>query len=178
MEREQLEHVLRASAAITNCRDFVIVGSQAVLGEHPDAPAELKESREVDIYPRDVPELAELIDGSIGEGSMFESTFGYYAQGVGPNTAVLPAMWEQPVVKVESPATGGAVGYCIDTHDLAILKFVAHRGEDRSFNASLISAKLIQRVTTLKRCELLADEQLKSLVRTRIERAFDAAVST
>jgi hypothetical protein len=27
---------MRACAAITLCRDFVIVGSQAILGEHPD----------------------------------------------------------------------------------------------------------------------------------------------
>ena len=40
-------------------------------------------SPELDIYPPRAPELADLIDGSIGEGSPFRGTFGYYAQGVG-----------------------------------------------------------------------------------------------
>lgn len=104
MEREQLEHILRAAGAITQCRDFVIVGSQAILGEFPGAPAELKVSREVDIYPLDVPALADVIDGTLGEGSAFDATFGYYAQGVGPETAVLPRGWQQRVVRIESPA--------------------------------------------------------------------------
>ena len=50
MKRIELEHVLRASAAITNDSSFVVVGSQAVLLPYPDAPAELL-SNEVDLYP-------------------------------------------------------------------------------------------------------------------------------
>jgi hypothetical protein len=41
MKRDELEHVLRASAAITRDNSFVVIGSQAVLLPHPDAPAEL-----------------------------------------------------------------------------------------------------------------------------------------
>ena len=151
MERSQLEHVLRASAAITNCRDFVVIGSQAVLGEHPDAPAELLQSREVDIYPLDLPELADLIDGSIGEGSPFDETFGYYAQGVGPETAVLPDMWQLRVVRVDNPNTGGAVGCCLETHDLALSKYAANREKDRIFVQALHRHGLVQVAELLKR---------------------------
>jgi hypothetical protein len=35
-------------------------------------------------------QMADLIDGAIGEASMFHDTFGYYAQGVVETTAVLP----------------------------------------------------------------------------------------
>jgi hypothetical protein len=41
MQRPQLEHIIRAAAGITGAHEFVIVGSQAVLGQFPDAPAEL-----------------------------------------------------------------------------------------------------------------------------------------
>ena len=41
MKRAELEHVLRASAAITRETSFVVVGSQSVLMEFPDAPPEL-----------------------------------------------------------------------------------------------------------------------------------------
>src|SRR6266851_967339 len=42
---------------------------------------------EADLYPRYRSELAELIEGSLGELSPFHQTFGYRADGVSPNTA-------------------------------------------------------------------------------------------
>jgi hypothetical protein len=86
----QLEHILRASAAITGTDQFIIIGSQALLGQFPNAPADLLVSIEADIYSLRDPADAELIDGSIGEASPFHQTFGYYAHGVGVETAVLP----------------------------------------------------------------------------------------
>ena len=41
MQRSDLEHIIRASAGITGAGEFVIIGSQAVLGQFPNAPAEL-----------------------------------------------------------------------------------------------------------------------------------------
>ena len=79
MTREQLEHVIRAAARIADATEIVVVGSQALLGEFPAAPAELLESMEADVYPRDHPERADLIDGAIGELSPFHETHGYYA---------------------------------------------------------------------------------------------------
>jgi hypothetical protein len=110
VERDQLEHVLRAAAAITREDEFIVVGSQAILGAVPDAPADLKISREVDLYPRFRPELADLIDGALGEASHFDDTFGYYAQGVGEETAVVPKGWQDRLVRVQTPATRGAIG--------------------------------------------------------------------
>jgi hypothetical protein len=52
MERDQLEHVIRAASAITQETEFVIVGSQSILGAFPDAPESLLQSNELDIYPR------------------------------------------------------------------------------------------------------------------------------
>src|SRR4051812_10657259 len=90
MKREELEHIIRASGEITNQYEFVIIGSQSILGPVPNPPDSFTVSMEVDIYPLQSPELAEKIDGAIGEGSHFHKTHGYYAQGVGPQTAVLP----------------------------------------------------------------------------------------
>ncbi|WP_377155855.1 hypothetical protein ACFJIX_27515 [Roseateles sp. UC29_93] len=39
MTREQLEHIIRASAAITNQYDIMIFGSQAILGADPNPAA-------------------------------------------------------------------------------------------------------------------------------------------
>jgi hypothetical protein len=35
---EQLRHLLRAAAKITGEKVFVVIGSQAILGSHPDVP--------------------------------------------------------------------------------------------------------------------------------------------
>ena len=48
MTREQLEHVIRAAAAIAGVQDIVVVGSQSILGMYPDAPKELLVSQEAD----------------------------------------------------------------------------------------------------------------------------------
>lgn len=93
MTREELEHIIRASADITDQYEFVIIGSQSILGSVPQPEPVFTVSMEADIYPLAAPELADKIDGAIGEGSEFHRTFGYYAQGVGPETAALPRDW-------------------------------------------------------------------------------------
>ena len=55
MTREQLEHVVRAAAAITGDSEIVVIGSTAILGQFPNAPAEMLGSIEADIYPRNHP---------------------------------------------------------------------------------------------------------------------------
>ena len=90
MTRSELEHLIRAAGRIAGEREIVVIGSQAVLGQFPDAPAALLRSMEADLYPRSKPELADKVDGAIGEGSRFHEQYGYYAQGVGPDTATPP----------------------------------------------------------------------------------------
>lgn len=165
MKRADLEHVLRAASAITNQRDFIVIGSQSVLGQFPDAPAELLVSDEVDIYPRDRPDLADLIDGAIGELSFFHDEFGYYAQGVGPTTAVLPAGWEERLILVTNDNTHGAVGHCLEIHDLLAAKYVAGRDKDRRFCRDAVRRRLAVRATLLGRIAALplADERKRDL---------------
>jgi hypothetical protein len=98
MRRSELEHIIRAAAAISNQYEIMVIGSQSILGSVAEPPAALVESMEADIYPMQRPELAELIEGAIGEGSPFHDLFGYYAQGVGPETAVLPTGWQARLV--------------------------------------------------------------------------------
>ena len=88
--RAELEHIIRAASGITSQPDLVVVSSQAVLAQFPDAPAALLNSMEADIYPRHRPDLSIQIDGAIGERSLFHETFGYYAHGVDETTATVP----------------------------------------------------------------------------------------
>lgn len=93
MKRADLEHVIRAAATVSDDPEIVVVGSQAILATYPDAPEELCVSADANVYPRNHPERADLIDGSLGELSPFHETFGYYAQGVGRETIVGPEGW-------------------------------------------------------------------------------------
>ncbi len=173
MTRLQLEHVIRAAGTIADDDDIVVIGSQAILGQFPAAPLELLVSREADVYPRAHPERADLIDGSIGEGSPFERQYGYYAHGVGPETAVLPAGWEDRLVVVSSPNTRLVRGWCLEVHDLSIAKLVAGREKDLAF------AKAIHR-HGMARAEVLSERlavteleaPMRAVVASRITRYF------
>ncbi len=142
MKRSQLEHLIRAAAGIVNEDELVIVGSQALLGQFPEAPAELVRSMEADLYPKRHPEKAIEIDGAIGERSLFHQTHGYYAHGVGPETAIVPKDWENRTVGIQNENTRGARGDCLEVHDLAVSKLVAGRERDLEFVGGLVRLQM------------------------------------
>ena len=173
MRRADLEHVIRAAAAITGEDELVVVGSQAILGPHPDAPASLTRSVEADVYPRHRPDLADLIDGAIGEDSMFHETFGYYAQGVGPETAICPAGWEERLVPVRNENTRFATGLCLETHDLIVSKCVAGRDKDVAFLRAAAQAGLVVESTLLERlARTSVGLEMRRATEARIRAAF------
>jgi hypothetical protein len=143
VNREALEHLIRAAAAITNEYELVIIGSQSILGAVPSAPDELLQSREADIYPLNNPGAADVIDGAIGEDSPFDARFGYYAQGVGPETAILPAGWKDRLVKVQNQNTDLKIGYCLAPIDLAASKLAAGRKKDYPFVEEMLRHRII-----------------------------------
>jgi hypothetical protein len=171
MHRPQLEHIIRAAAAITGACEFVIIGSQAVLGQFPDAPADLLVSIEADVFTLRNPADADLIDGSIGEGSPFHQTFGYYAHGVSADTAVLPAGWRDRLVPVQNLNTGGGTGLCLEVHDLAVSKLVAGREKDIEFVGALFHHKLARVEIIRVRLDLTTlSDSLRKICFERIKR--------
>src|ERR671937_2099870 len=103
MRREDFEDVVAAAAEACGETELVVVGSQAILGSFPNAPASMLRSMEADLYPLRHPEKADEIDGSLGDGSWFHRTHGYYAHGVGPETTILPTGWLARLIRVEAP---------------------------------------------------------------------------
>lgn len=148
MRREQFEHTVAAAAQVSGEREIVVIGSQAILGNFPEPPETMLFSIEADVYPLNDPDKANEIDGSLGDGSQFHRTFGYYAHGVSPKTAVAPAGWEDRLIRVEIPArpgqTIGAVALCLEVHDLVLAKCVAGRERDREFASDALAADLVQ----------------------------------
>jgi hypothetical protein len=154
MTRNELEHIIRAAGAIAGTDELVIIGSQAILGSFVDPPRELLISMEVDLYPIPEIEKADLIDGSIGEESPFHDTFGYYAHGVGPETAVLPRNWRDRLVVISNANTRGVKGYCLHPIDIAISKLAAGRERDLEY------------VRILKINKLIGVEEVKKILKT------------
>jgi hypothetical protein len=108
MKISDLEHVVAAAADVTKQDEFVVIGSQAILGTFDRPPEALLYSLEADLYPLKAPEDADFIDGALGDGSPFHEAHGYYAHGVGPETAKAPKGWQDRLVKREIPPRPGA----------------------------------------------------------------------
>ena len=114
---------------------------------------------------------ADLIDGSIGEASMFHSTFGYYAHGVAATTAILPVQWRERLVRFETPATGGVVAWCLDPHDLWISKAIAGRDKDLGFCRALLELGVVDGEELSRRLAHVGsiDDRVRTVVQGRID---------
>lgn len=171
MTRSNLEHIIRAAGTIADDPDIVVIGSQAVLGQFPDADPALLVSMEADVYPKNQPERSDLIDGSIGEGSPFQREFGYYAHGVDETTAVLPDGWRNRLVLVTGENTRNVRGWCLEVHDLAIAKLIAGRPKDLDFIRQLIERDYVSTSTLADRLShTKLDETSSPLAKARLAR--------
>jgi len=164
---EQFEHLVAAAAEVTGQDEFVVVGSQAILGTFNEPPDSMLQSMEADIYPKRAPEAADLIDGNLGDGSQFHAAFGYYAHGVGPETAKAPRGWQERLVRRVIPARAGsdrtAVVWCLEIHDLVLSKLVAGRERDWDYAAEALKTGLVQPEVLLERVpDLPASAQLRT----------------
>ena len=92
---------------------------------------DLTRTRELDLQLPDDERgrtIADLVDGSIGEGSQFDATFGYYAHAIPEGTAQLPAGWRDRARTVE--VEKGLSCTCPDPSDIALSKMAAWREKD------------------------------------------------
>lgn len=173
MTREQLEHLIRAAAVITDDDEIVVIGSQAILGQFPEAPEPMRVSVEADLFPRNHPERADVLEGSIGELSPFHETFGYYAQGVGEETARLPHGWQDRLVVIQNENTRGAKGLCLEVHDLLVSKTIAGREKDLAFLQAAAQHRMADPEILIRRLATVEVEpEVRKAARAAIERAF------
>jgi hypothetical protein len=176
MNRDAFDHAVWAAGAILGEDEILVIGSQALYGSvDGELPPEAERSVEADIAALDDPDdrKADLIDGAIGEASMFHESFGYYAQGVSRTTAVLPAGWQHRLRRYESPATNGVVAWCLEAHDLWLSKAAAMRPKDIEFCDALLHRAIVQPDTLRVR---LADlSGVADDVRERIDALIDRA---
>jgi hypothetical protein len=161
--RDQLEHAIRAACDVAEDSEVWVFGSQAILGEFPDAPEALRASIEVDMQPKNQPDKADLVDGALGELSPFYESNGFYVHGLLIDSAALPQGWERrakPVV--DEISTRGKIGWCLEAHDLAANKLAAYREKDRDFVRILLIEGMIVAKILIERISLMnIDEELR-----------------
>lgn len=155
MTFDELEHAIRAACKIANDNEVWVFGSQAVLGSFRDPPPSLTASIEVDVEPIYRPDHVDLIDGALGEGSMFHTTHGFYVHGVRMDGLVkLPLGWRERTVEIHHPVgTHNRIGRCLEPHDLAVSKLAAFREKDKAFVRTLLIERMIDRDVLLNRVE-------------------------
>jgi hypothetical protein len=144
-----------AAAQVTDEYEFVVIGSQAILGCIGEPPDSMLRSQEVDIYPLHATERADMIDGALGDGSPFHATYGYHAHGVGPETAKAPRGWQERLVMTEVPPRPGlnrpTLAWCLEAHDLVLSKCAAGRERDWDYAADALTARLVRPEVLLSR---------------------------
>lgn len=177
MKKQQVDHVLRAAGRITGERRFIIVGSQALHGKHPDLADEILTSFEVDLIASDRTDRTEWLN-VIGVDSQFHETYGYYADAVDTGTATLPKGWRGRLVSLPPGDTDGVRGLCLDPHDLVIAKYAAFREKDLVFTRELARRGIVseEQLLTLLGQTRISDD-LRERIRARITADFATARS-
>ncbi|MFT4637307.1 MAG: hypothetical protein ACI8T1_000616 [Verrucomicrobiales bacterium] len=170
MHRGQLEHLIRAACMIIDETEVVVDGSQAILvGVVPDSRI-LRQSMEADMLSLKDPTHAELIDGAIGELSMFHETFGYYAHGIGLEALTLAEDGQDRLVVFDSGGTRGNRGLCLSVTDVMFSKLVAGRDKDRLYVREALRLKLVDRESVGELIGLTGETAFRETLCQRMER--------
>jgi hypothetical protein len=168
--RSELEHAIRAACDVSGDDALYVFGSQAILGQYPDAPEALRQSAEADVAPVHAIDMADVIDAQLGELSQFHDTYGFYVHGLTIDAAVVPTGWQKRAIAVRNDNTRNNTGWCLEAHDLAASKLVAFREKDRDFVRVLIVENLIKPATLLRRLRMLPERpQVTEQLRNAIE---------
>jgi hypothetical protein len=175
----ELEHLVAAAAEVTGQDEFVVIGSQAILGTYGQPPDSMLRSLEADIYPLRDPDSADAIDGALGDGSQFHLAYGYYAHGVGPETVKAPKGWQERLVRREIPrrvaSKRSPVAWCLEVHDLVLSKCVAGRERDWEYAAEALKAGLVDPDVLLSR---VPDLSVAADLRAHVEKMLRGIITS
>lgn len=172
MKKRELDHVLRAAGRITGEKQFIVVGSQALHGKHPDLADEIVKSAEVDLLAAKSPNKTDWLN-AIGVFSQFHETFGYYVDPIDERTATLPKGWKGRLVNLPPGDTEGVAGLCLEPHDLALAKYVASREKDLIFTRELARRGIVSEQRLLALLDQMPVEaDIHERIRSQIARDF------
>ena len=166
MKKRELAQILRAAGQVAHDREFFRIGSQAVHAYCRRPPTEVLLSQECDLYPKNRPRAALLIDRELGRRSKFAREHGFYADVVTPELASLPLGWER---RLRPFRAAQVTAFCIEAHDLVISKLAAGRLKDLEFVNALLQMKLVHPRTLRRRIRQFPIEADRPWLLTRLQ---------
>ena len=121
-------------AAWRKIQKFLIVWFPSNPRLVPECPSRTPSVNRSRCSPKNFPDRADLIDKVHWVNFRNSITHMDFMYGLQIEAATLPEGWANRTVKVETPATDGKIGWCIEGHDLfAASKLVTFREKDREF---------------------------------------------
>jgi hypothetical protein len=170
MTLDQVFKILQRARDLTQHRDIVVIGSNAVLGlaEHTAIPDDMSMSIDLDTYLKNDPGRTGELLAALGEGSPFHMKEGFYLDAVSPRLATLPDGWEARLLKVERD---GNRAWFIDPDDAAISKYARYEPRDQRWIRAGLDAGLISmpKVRARLRTTTFLDAAEDAAVRQRVE---------
>jgi hypothetical protein len=170
MRKRQVERLLREAGKVGRESEFFIIGSQAVHAFVSRPPAEVLLSRECDLYPKNRPQIANVLHQKLGPASHFAREQGYFADVVTPELATLPAGWE---LRVKPLKFGSVTAWCLEIHDLVVSKLAAGRLKDLEFAAAMLELGFAKRPVLFRRIGRLDSQCDADRVRSRLKVVLD-----
>jgi hypothetical protein len=110
-------------------------------------------SREADVAALEdsTEEKALMINGNIGEDTLFHTMHGFYAEGVARELFHLPPGWELRALAIEGRGANSTTGLCPEIHNLAVAKLAAGRQKDSEWIRALLKSGHLQPALFLER---------------------------
>jgi hypothetical protein len=166
MKRRELEMALRAAGRVARETEFYLIGSQAIHAYCRRPPAEVLLSQECDLYPRNRPETANLLDSRLGRGTRFARQRGFYVDVVTPEIASLPTGWQARLKRFRA---GRITALCLEIHDLVVSKLAAGRLKDLEFVGALLQTHLANPKVIRRRVRQFPVERDRARLRSRLQ---------
>jgi hypothetical protein len=170
MRRRELEQTLRAAGRVAREAEFFVIGSQAIHAYCRRVPAEVLLSQECDLYPKNRPETANLIDSELGRRSKFARRHGFYADVVTPEIASLPMGWERRLKPLQA---GRITALCLEAHDLVVSKLAAGRLKHLEFVGALLQMNLADPKIVQRRIRRFRVPREQPRLRARLQSVLD-----
>lgn len=152
---------LSAAGRIARDREFIVFGSQSILGTVTRPPKACLVSLEVDLYPRNHPQALTLIVDALGRRSAFSRKHGFFVDCVTPDLAAFPEGWTERLIPFRTKRTEGVTGWCVELNDVAASKLAAGREKDLTYVRALLVAKLLKPLVLENRISTLPINQTR-----------------
>lgn len=136
-----LQHLLRSAVALADDRQFLVLGSAALLASLPElgeGEGLLASTYDADLCPDPFDELtAVMLDEALGEDRAYFRKHGYHAHILRDSILqTLPAGWRGRLVDVP----GCPDAHALDPHDLTAVKLLVGRPKDLALVRQLLAS--------------------------------------